>query len=252
MLHLDVDRVPAISHIPVTASNEFPNGDATFLQIFSHSTRPGFCLIAPGRIWPRVPRHRAFTPNLRLPPSIPPSPSWRNPGFRLPGTARGGGGGRGRGDIPISIWIFAFDPIRVDCEFCIDLIEWPDRWSSGLLFKGKMINWPNERFCLYAATVQFRVAKLVEYYRFSLRRFFYTRYFTRSQHPDLVNTVLVNTGSRETFEYHTFAFRKFLFGREFKVDYGLVYKLIRLTKVFYNVRTYERCCCARCVNYNTL
>lgn len=39
--------------------------------------------------------------------------------------------------------------------------------------------------------------------------------------------------TRQTFEYHTFAFRKFLFGREFKVDYdGLVYKLIRLTKVF--------------------
>lgn len=76
--------------------------------------------------------------------------------------------------------------------------------------------------------------KLVEYYRFSLRRFFY-----RACLNTIVNTVLVNT-ARETFEYHTFAFRKFLFGRErereFKVDYGLVYKLIRLTKVFYNVR----------------
>lgn len=50
--------------------------------------------------------------------------------------------------------------------------------------------------------------KLVEYYRFSLRRFFY-----RACLNTIVNTVLVNT-ARETFEYHTFAFRKFLFGRE--------------------------------------
>lgn len=39
MLHLDVDRVPPISHIPSTAANELPSviGDATFLQIFCHS-----------------------------------------------------------------------------------------------------------------------------------------------------------------------------------------------------------------------
>lgn len=73
--------------------------------------------------------------------------------------------------------------------------------------------------------------KLVEYYRFSLRRFFY-----RACLNTIVNTVLVNT-ARETFEYHTFAFRKFLFGREREsLRLIMVYKLIRLTKVFYNVR----------------
>lgn len=48
MLHLDVDRVPPISHIPSTATNELPTviGDATtFLQIFCHSIL-GFRLIA--------------------------------------------------------------------------------------------------------------------------------------------------------------------------------------------------------------
>lgn len=47
MLHLDVDRVPPISHIPSTAANELPTviGDATFLQIFCHSIPFGFRLI---------------------------------------------------------------------------------------------------------------------------------------------------------------------------------------------------------------
>lgn len=74
--------------------------------------------------------------------------------------------------------------------------------------------------------------KLVEYYRFSLRRFFYRACFTDREHRPREHRAW-------NFRVSYICVSKVFIRereREFKVDYGLVYKLIRLTKVFYNVR----------------
>lgn len=113
-------------------------------------------------------------------------------------------------DSPRYVRVYTFDlESRRVCEFCIDLIEWSDLVDPvDCCFKGKMMNWPNKRFCLYTR-VSHR-SKVVEYYRFSLRRFLLRFCQTGLQRS--------SSDTRETFEYHKFTFGKFLFGRGFKVD----------------------------------